>query len=143
MCKEFAVSPCYFDTTGLDNSARVAGKIDEILKTHLVGEQSRSATLFQLMTYMFASMCYHYEYLIENLPEQHGLNASAIFQAAASHADVRAASVIKYPWNRTEQTPVVTGIPPHVVLQAEMESLKQVLEKNIDDIIKELGDELD
>ena len=31
---------------------------------------------------------------------------------------------IAFPWNSTEDTPKLTGIPPHVLLMAEIEDLK-------------------
>ena len=37
---------------------------------------------------------------------------------------------LAYPWDTTEYTPTLTGVPLHVILKSEMEILKQ----NFDDI---------
>ena len=49
----------------------------------------------------------------------------------------------KFPWNATDQTPTITGIPPHTTLLAEMENLRSIIEdlkatlkNDITDILK-------
>ena len=49
-----------------------------------------------------------------------------------------------YPWNNTDYTPKITGVPPHVLLVAEMEVLKAKFDNlrlDINDDIKGMLDE--
>ena len=46
MTKKFAVSPCYFDTTLLDNGQEMERKIDNFLKTYMVSGRVMSAQRF-------------------------------------------------------------------------------------------------
>ena len=146
MTKEFAVSPCYFDTTREDGSVDTVldGKINQIIKTYLVSrtEQANPSVLL-LMRFLFASICFHYDYLLQNECAMSPLRSSAVLHAASANLDVTGCACIKFPWNKTLQTPQVTGIPPHVVLQAEMESLQQKMEQTKNDIVREMGLELD
>lgn len=51
---------------------------------------------------------------------------------------------VAYPWDKTEDTPQFTGIPPHILILAELEELKQVvlgLQNNIKDDMKDLMEE--
>jgi hypothetical protein len=38
--------------------------------------------------------------------------------------DAKLAVAVKYPWDSTKATPTFTGLPPHVVMMADFESLK-------------------
>ena len=51
------------------------------------------------------------------------LRASHFFQNIPN--DLRECAVVKYPWTKTEYTPRITGIPPHILIMAEMEELKK------------------
>ena len=95
------------------------------------------------MRYLFACLCYHFEWVSENEDHRSTLRSSAMFIGASANPEIRDCAVIKYPWNKTEQMPSPTGIPPHVLLQAEMEELKLAMTKMRMGIITELGLELD
>ena len=95
------------------------------------------------MRYLFACLCYHFEWVSENEDHRSTLRSSAMFIGASANPEIRDCTVIKYPWNKTQQMPSPTGIPPHVLLQAEMEELKLAMTKMRMDIIAELGLKLD
>ena len=80
--------------------------------------------MYLLLRFLFASICYHYDYLDANLSEYNQLRGSYMFLSASASPDIRQCAVISYPWNATDATPVFTGIPPHVMLMSEMEQLK-------------------
>ena len=52
-------------------------------------------------------------------------------------------ATVKYPWNKTHNTPESNGIPPHVVIMMDMEELKYVLIKQRQDIVVDFQVELD
>ena len=116
----------------------------QILQTYLVSNMEQAnPTMLLLMRFLFSSICFHHEYLLQNENARSPLRTSAVLHAATANEDVRRSACIRYPWNKTAQTPQVTGIPPHVVLQAEMEILQKKMEETKNDIIKEMGNELD
>jgi hypothetical protein len=52
-------------------------------------------------------------------------------------------AVVKYPWNKTGDTPNFTGIPPHVVQLSELEKLERKVACLKDDILGGMRDEMD
>ncbi len=58
-------------------------------------------------------------------------------------ADILPLAVVKYPWNKTEDTPNFTGIPPHVSLLAEMQGMRENLKMMKEDLIISFREEMD
>jgi len=50
------------------------------------------------------------------------LQASHFFNNIPNYA--RDAATVKYPWNKTDATPTLTGLPPHITILANFEQLK-------------------
>ena len=69
----------------------------------------------------FACICYHRDYLRD------AMDVECRFQASPFFRDIPQEFIdcakVAYPWNSTEYTPKVTGVPPHVLLMAKMEEL--------------------
>ena len=69
----------------------------------------------------FACICYHRDYLRD------AMDIECRFQASPFFRDIPQVFIdcakVAYPWNSTEYTPKVTGVPPHVLLMAKMEEL--------------------
>ena len=101
-----------------------------------------SSTLFCLTRYLLASICYHYDFLKENLHCTNKLRGSPIF-IAASQLRIRKCAVVRFPWNKTTHTPVFTGIPPHVLLMSSIENLKGHFKSQQNKIVTEIRKELD
>ncbi len=53
------------------------------------------------------------------------------------------AVTVRYPWNKTASTPLFTGLPPHVSILAQIESLKVVLNEAMESIINGVKADLD
>lgn len=51
--------------------------------------------------------------------------------------------MFKFPWTATKNTPVFTGIPPHVVMMSELESFKVSLKTQTENIVSALKSEMD
>jgi hypothetical protein len=94
-----------------------------------------------LLYYCFASLCYHFDYLVEILPRRSKLQASPFFTNIPNYA--KEAAVVRYPWNKTASTPIFTGLPPHVCILAQLEGLKAALESSKNDIIAGVKSDLD
>ena len=56
---------------------------------------------------------------------------------------MKAAATAKYPWNQTETTPTFTGLPPHITILANFQTLMVEMESTKDAILSGLIAELD
>ncbi|KAL7524807.1 hypothetical protein ACHAXR_003117, partial [Thalassiosira sp. AJA248-18] len=143
--KEFAVSPAYFDYTKFDDAEKIAKKkrVQNFIDSRLgfpEGEIKPSAVL--LIEHCFAAVCYHYSDLTEKyLHSKSILRVASLFRNIP--ADIAKLAVVKYPWNKTEDTPKATGIPPHVLQLVESEKIRNQLEKLQTSLMTEFKREMD
>jgi hypothetical protein len=135
----FAVLPPYFKCG--DNEADMREKIFTLLKEFTVGGRVLHGEIFQLLYFCFTSLCYHFNFLVEVLPKRNKLQASPYFMHIPNFA--REAATVRYPWNKTASTPTFTGLPPHVSILAQIESLKVGLKEAMDSIINGMKADLD
>ena len=134
----FAVSPPHFESGPEDD---VREKVNILLRDFTVGGDNISGEVFQVLYYCFASLCYHFDFLVKITPRQSKLQATPFFTNIPNYA--REAAVVKFPWNKTASTPSFTGLPPHVCILAQLEGLKAALESSKDDIIAGVKSDLD
>jgi len=127
--KEFAVSSYYFETSvtnGVVNSEeqelQIKENIEKYLKERLLSVGNMNGQTFLLVKGLFAALCYHYDYVDRYLHVRSPLNSSLFFKDLP--VGIRQHATICFPWSKTKNSPTITGIPPHVVLLAEMEALK-------------------
>ena len=76
---------------------------------------------------MLFSTFFHCDYLNENLHPSSSLRLSPFSKHIPS--EFTELSKISYPWKNTDYTPKPTGVPPHVLMMADMEVLKAKFEK--------------
>ena len=110
----FAVLPPYFECDG-----DMKEKILTLLKDFTVGGHGIRGEIFQVLYFCFASLCYHFDYLVRVLPQRNKLQASPFFTHIPNYA--REAAMVRMPWNKTTNTPVFTGLPPHVSILTKIE----------------------
>jgi hypothetical protein len=139
--KEFAVCRPYFDYTKLESEQeRNAVKI-EIMKCIDSWLPSDATVATRMLAQeLFASVCFHRNYLDEHLHKNLPFRDSPFFKDIPQA--VLNAARIAYPWDATEDTPKFTGIPPHVSLLAKQESLQIELGQLRESIASMIGDEL-
>ena len=142
--KEFAVSPPYFDFTGLCDEEKIARKkeIRDFLRERLPFFSGSPARSLHVAEMAFATLCYHSEHLKKEMHEGCPLQTSVVYRDMPQ--SVLDLVRVAYPWDKTEDTPQFTGIPPHILILAELEELKQVvlgLQNNIKDDMKDLMEE--
>ena len=127
LSKDFSVSCPYFDFSdkSYEEKVRMRVKVQKYVDDRLPINGIIKAQTWNLIVHCFASICYHYTHLSENLHQENMFRASAIFRDIPS--DFLKASRIAFPWNKTEDTPSLTGIPPHVLNMAELEVVKKEL----------------
>lgn len=137
MSKDFAVSPPYFDFT--DNEEMKPFLKQVIYANTFMGDKA----IEELVTFLFASICFHFTHLDSCLHSHNKVRTSPLFIIARENERLRQLAVVRYPWNQTQYTPYLTGIPPHVVMMAEIERLKNDLQQQTQDIIASVRNELD
>ena len=116
-------------------------KILTLLKDFTVGGHGIRGEIFQVLYFCFASLCYHFDYLVRVLPQRNKLQASPFFTHIPNYA--REAATVRMPWNKTANTPVFTGLPPHVSILTKIEELKEALKTATDAILDGVKDDLD
>jgi hypothetical protein len=133
--KEFAISPPYFDFTSLSSESekiRTKNLIKQWLQERLVNVDNIAPITFNLAMQCFASICYHYDFLSDKLHPKSSFHSCSMFKDIP--LEIKKVVRVAYPWDRTEDTPRFTGIPPHVTLLAQMEEMK----KHIDELEKKV-----
>ncbi|KAL7538978.1 hypothetical protein ACHAWF_006258 [Thalassiosira exigua] len=141
--KNFAISPAYFDYSELDTieKDRMKSRINDHLSSRLPGSSNFPPNAWRLAKYCFASICYSYEYLSEMLHNACPLRNAAVFRDIPE--DIVKLAQVRYSWDSTEDTPKLTGIPPHVVQLAKLEGLERKLATVKDDIISHMKSEME
>ena len=114
LCKEFAVSPAYFELGSAP--PEIENAINRRIQIFLNGNSQEP--LYLLIRFLFASICFHYDNLKRDLSETNRVRASTMFIEATK--ETRSYATIRYPWNKTCNTPIFTGVPPHVMIMVEM-----------------------
>ena len=124
LSKDFAIPPPYVDLSTLkfDEIVTKNKQIWDFLEQRLIHYNDMKSQTVNLVFMCFAALCYHYEYLLDNLHKESTLRISPLFRDVPE--EIRELAVVKHPWNKTSDTPVFTGIPPHVLHLAELESLR-------------------
>ena len=85
----------------------------------------------------FASVCFHYKYLNDNLHPRNHFRISTIWKDL--QPQVRLHARIAYPWNKGLETPAFTGIPHHVSLLADIAELKEEVKSFKEQLSKDLN----
>ena len=127
LSKDFGMSPVHWYWT--ESHSYLKDKMETLNGDNLVRRIDVSGATFDILKYLFVFICFHYDNLDAHFHPNHRLRASPIYIASVREEDIRKYDVISYPWLSTNHTPYATDIPPHVMLMAEIESLKAEFEK--------------
>ena len=63
----FAISPCYFDFSEVEDGDVKRDQLNKWIKDNNVGGHHFIPKIQYLTRFLFASLCYHWDYLSENL----------------------------------------------------------------------------
>ncbi len=121
----FAISPSYFES-GPDDD--VKENMLGLLREFVVGGNSIAGEVCHLLYFCFASLCFHFDYLVRALPKQNKLQVSSFFTNIPNCA--KDAAIVRFPWNKTALMPSFTSLPPQVSILAQLKGLKAVLESS-------------
>ena len=89
--------------------------------------------------YLFASICYHYNYLEGFLHQVCPFRSSPFFVDVPCY--MKQQIRIAYPWTKTSDTPKFTGLPPYVKLMAQLKFMNEKMEE-MKELINGLDDSL-
>ena len=138
--------PPYFDFSEIKDSVQREEKreyIEDYLYSHL-GDLTDTERTQKMILIVFASVCFHYKNLNDNLHPRNPFRISTIWKDL--QPQVRSHARIAYPQNKTLETPAFTGIPPHVSLLAdiaelkeEVISLKEQFSKDLNRVVRHFG----
>ena len=129
----------YFDFLEIKDSVQREEKI-EYIEDYLysrLGDLTDMEQTSKMILMAFASVCFHYKYLNDNLHPQNLFRISTIWKDL--QPQVRSHARIAYPWNKTLEAPAFTGIPPHVSLLADIEELKEEVKSLKEQFSKDLN----
>ena len=76
-CKEFAVSPAYFELGGAP--PEIENEVNRRIRIFVNG--ASQGTLYLLVRFFFPSICFHYDDLKRNLSETNRVRASTMFSS--------------------------------------------------------------
>jgi len=140
---KFAVSPPYFDFDVTDLSAEdgTDERVFSLLRDYMVGGDYVCASVHRIFYFCFASLSFHFDFLSRVLHPMNKLRASHFFNHIPLW--VKNAATVKYPWTRTDATPTLTGLPPHITILANFEKLRVELEDSKVAILGGIEAELD
>ena len=97
-----------------------------------------SSPTFEFIQFLFAYVYFDYTHLNIHIHKNHRLWASPIFIAAGREKYIHKFALTRYTRTSTKYNPYFTGIPPHVMLMSEIESLKYTFEQQTRDIVQEM-----
>lgn len=123
LSKEFAASPAYFDFSVLTRPEKERNEkvIDSWIQSRMPEAARSNEKVFALFKMCVASLAYHRQFLDENLHSRSNVRMSIFFLEQIPLVEH---VTVLYPWNKTSDTPEVTGIPPDILVMAEFESMR-------------------
>lgn len=143
LSKEFSVSPPHFDFSSLNPDERRDKKeeIHNFIQNRIPDIKHISPQTFHLVYMCFATVCYHYDELQKNMHPECILRNAALFRDIPKN--ICEYSKVAYPWDATSDTPKSTGVPPHVLVLAEMEALKTSIKDLQFQLLSNMKEEMD
>lgn len=141
--KSFAASPPYFDFTEIEDSVergKVRQAVCEYMCDCIPNNNIIEAHTLHLVYMCFASICYHHTYLMENLHRDSPFRIAPIFKDLPSH--FIKLTKVAHLWNKTADTPAITGIPPNIVIIAELEIARKEFSELKSSLISGLATDL-
>jgi hypothetical protein len=89
-------------------------------------------------------LIYHKSFLLEKLHRKSSVRNSLFMTEEIPHSSF---VTVKYPWNSSDDTPEISGLPPDILMLSEFESVRQELNELKTSITsavaKTVGEELD
>ena len=126
MSKEFGASPAYFDFNSCNRSDRERNqrRLDDWIKNRMPIDARSNEKVFAVFKMCISSIEFHREFMMTNLHRDSNIRASIFL---LERAPLNEYLTVKYPWNKTGDTPELTGIPPDILIMSEFEMMKEYM----------------
>lgn len=127
----------------MDGDEKIATKekVERWLKAKLPDPENIPANSWNLALQCFASVCYHHGYLSKHLDANCSFRHTSVFRNLPEEFEKLA--TVKYPWDKTADTPKFNGIPPHVLHLVQIESLERKIENLEENLMARFVSEMD
>lgn len=109
---KFAVPPAFCKFTNEQDKEVIMKLIDTCC-------DDMSPCTANFLLFCISSIYYHFDYLQNILPKENPLRSSCVMMDR--NEEVSRMVWISYPWDMCESSVCITGIPPHVMILAQME----------------------
>jgi len=136
---EFAVGPPHFNITTEAERKLLTDTIEAFVGEK--GKKTINKQTWYCISMLYASLVYHYDYLKSKLHSKSSLNACFIFTDVPEV--LKSLVRVSYPWNKDVNSPVLTGIPPHILVLAQLDSLTRSQLTIADEVVTRIKEELD
>ena len=104
-----------------EREAREAG-LQRFLQESLPVQARGNLKIYSIYNMVVAALVFYRGHLKEHVHLRSDLRASYLWNATVPSAEL---VIVKYPWNVTDDSPKITGLPSDIMLLAEIESLKR------------------
>ena len=119
--KTFAASPSYWDfSDDGDTKDACEHRLHSYLRDLLPDQAKNNLKIFAVHKMVVAVIVYHRNYLANHLHADSILRSSSMWNEDIPFSEK---VVVKHPWDGTDETPEITGLPPDIILLAELESM--------------------
>jgi hypothetical protein len=127
--KRFAESIPYFDFLEYDALEKEVKmrQLDAWIKSRMPEAGALNDAVFFLFKSCLASLIFHREWILQNLHATHPIFTSPFFSEIGEFPFTDRVRTC-FPWTKTCDTPVFTGIPADVLYMAKIEELEKVIE---------------
>ena len=132
---DFAVSPAYFEFDNYDDEK----KFEKMMNDFTGGKVNTN--LVHVLKFLYAALVYHRDYLRQIMHPKNALFACPIFTNIPHGFEKKVK--VGYPWNSTPSMPALTGVPPHILIMAQLKNMQRNQLELKDNIVKGLKEELD
>ena len=95
-------------------------RIHSWLRDCLLDQAKTNLKIFAVHKMAVAAIAYHRKYLTKHLHPNSILRSSSIWNDEILFGDK---VTIKHPWDSTDDTPEITGVPPDIMLLVELVSM--------------------
>ena len=113
--------------------------IEAVVGKH--GKQTINKQTCYCISMLFASLIYHYDNLKSKLRAKSSRNACFIFTDVPEV--LKSLMRVSHPWDKDVNSPVLTGIAPHILVLAQLDSLTRSQLTITDEVMTRIREELD
>ena len=126
---EFAVAPHFNLKT--EEEKNLSETLEAFVGEH--GKKTIGKQTWYYISMLYGSSSYHYDYLKSKLHAKSSLYACFLFTDAPQV--LKLIVRVSYPWDKDVNSPVLTRMPPHILVLSQLDTLTRLQSKIADEVI--------